>query len=190
MYAALIAVAATIVALPGSPLGLLTEGVQVLAGVLLPSLTVFLLLLCNDAEVLGPWVNGRAKNVFAGVVVGVLVLLSVILTLSVVFGSVSLGQIVTIVAASAGAAALTGVFLLVRRMRSQAGQARASVPAARKPAAIDRSGKENWRMPPLAMLAPARMSLARRVGMAAMWLYLGLAFGAVILRVVEMASGG
>ncbi len=55
--------------IPGSPLGLLTEGVQVLAGVLLPSATVFLLLLCNDKEVLGPWVNGRATNVFAGGVV-------------------------------------------------------------------------------------------------------------------------
>ena len=56
IYAGLVAVAAAIVLLPGSPLGLLTEGVQVLAGVLLPSASVFLLL-CNDREVLGPWVN-------------------------------------------------------------------------------------------------------------------------------------
>src|SRR6266851_1655436 len=49
MYAALIALAAAIVLVPGSPLGLLTEGVQVLAGVLLPSATVFLLMLCNDS---------------------------------------------------------------------------------------------------------------------------------------------
>ena len=48
VYAGLIAAAATIVLIPGSPLGLLTEGVQALAGVLLPSATVFLLLLCND----------------------------------------------------------------------------------------------------------------------------------------------
>ena len=39
---------------PGVPLGLLTEGVQTLAGVLLPSAVVFLLLLCNDKAVLGP----------------------------------------------------------------------------------------------------------------------------------------
>jgi hypothetical protein len=31
--------------------------VQTLAGVLLPSATVFLLLLCNDTAVLGPWAN-------------------------------------------------------------------------------------------------------------------------------------
>ena len=37
--------------------------VQALAGVLLPSATVFLLLLCNDKEVLGPWVNRPWLNV-------------------------------------------------------------------------------------------------------------------------------
>ena len=57
LYAALICGAAAIVLLPGSPLGLITEGVQVLAGVLLPAATVFLLMLCNDRAVLGPWVN-------------------------------------------------------------------------------------------------------------------------------------
>ena len=39
VYGALIGGAATIVLIPGSPLGLITEGVQVLAGVLLPSAT-------------------------------------------------------------------------------------------------------------------------------------------------------
>src|SRR5271169_4129001 len=58
VYFLLIGVAAAIVLTPGSPLGLLTVAVQVLAGVLLPSATVFLLLLCNDKPVLGPWVKG------------------------------------------------------------------------------------------------------------------------------------
>ena len=40
--------------IPGAPLGLITVAVQTLAGVLLPSATVFLLLLCNDRAVLGP----------------------------------------------------------------------------------------------------------------------------------------
>src|SRR5215471_18216072 len=115
MYAALIALAATIVLIPGSPLGLLTEGVQVLAGILLPSLTVFLLLLCNDKEVLGPWVNRTRTNVLAGIVVGVLVMLSAILMTSVVFGTLSVGQVLAIVAACLAAAALTGGFLLARR---------------------------------------------------------------------------
>jgi hypothetical protein len=121
MYAALIALAAAIVLIPGSPLGLLTEGVQVLAGVLLPSATVFLLLLCNDKEVLGPWVNGKATNVLAGIVIGVLVLLSAILMISVVFGTVSAGQIFAVMGGGAAVAALAGGFLLLRRGRTRQG---------------------------------------------------------------------
>ncbi|HUY48513.1 MAG TPA: Nramp family divalent metal transporter, partial [Streptosporangiaceae bacterium] len=123
MYAALIAIAATIVLIPGSPLGLLTEGVQVLAGVLLPSATVFLLLLCNDKEVLGPWVNGRATNVLASIVVGILVMLSAILMVSVVFGTISSGQVIAIMGGCVAAATLTGAFLLLRRWRAARGAA-------------------------------------------------------------------
>src|SRR5258708_29256239 len=89
MYAALIALAAAIVLIPGSPLGLLTVGVQVLPGVLLPSAAVFLLLLCNDKQVLGPWVNDRKTNLFTSAVVAVLVTLSVILTSSVLFPAIT-----------------------------------------------------------------------------------------------------
>jgi NRAMP (natural resistance-associated macrophage protein)-like metal ion transporter len=186
MYAALIALAATIVLIPASPLGLLTEGVQVLAGVLLPSATVFLLLLCNDKEVLGPWVNRTRTNVLAGIVVGVLVMLSAILMASVVFGTLSLGQVLAILAACMAAAALTGGFLLVRRWL--AGRA---VPAGQHSTApVDRQNRDNWRMPPLAMLAPVRMSLSRRVAMSAMWVYLAAAIALVIVRVVQIALGG
>jgi Mn2+/Fe2+ NRAMP family transporter len=51
--------AAAVVLIPQVPLGLLTTAVQALAGILLPSATVFLLLLCNDREVLGPLVDAR-----------------------------------------------------------------------------------------------------------------------------------
>ncbi len=85
VYAGPVAAAAVIVLIPGSPPGLLTEGVQTLAGVLLPSASVFLLLLCNDRVVLGPWANGRRTNAFTAPVVGVLVALSIVLTASVLF---------------------------------------------------------------------------------------------------------
>jgi hypothetical protein len=45
----------------------------------------FLLLLCNDKEVVGPWANTRGLNLFTGAVIAVLVMLSVILTASVLF---------------------------------------------------------------------------------------------------------
>ena len=60
VYCGLIVVAAGLVLTPGAPLGLLTNAVQTLAGVLLPSATVFLLLLCNDKAVLGPWARRSA----------------------------------------------------------------------------------------------------------------------------------
>jgi Mn2+/Fe2+ NRAMP family transporter len=195
MYAALIAGAATIVLIPGSPLGLFTEGVQVLAGVLLPSATVFLLLLCNDKAVLGPWVNGRVTNAFTGAVIALLIMLSLILVASVVFPHITAGQIIMIMAACAAVAAAAGAALLIRRRtpepaadRSPALVARPREAGGHAPAGAQAS-KENWRMPRLAMLAPAPMSTLRRVGMTGMWLYLAIAIGAVIFRIVVLAIG-
>jgi NRAMP (natural resistance-associated macrophage protein)-like metal ion transporter len=185
MYAALIALAAAVVLIPGSPLGLLTVGVQVLAGVLLPSATVFLLLLCNDKEVLGPWVNGRVTNVLGVIVVGVLVVLSAILMASVLFGSVTSAQVIMILAVAAG---IGVVIAVIAGARTWSGRRR-GLASGTVTAVMDKSVKENWRMPPLAMLAPVQMSAARRIGMLSMWAYLGLAFVLVIIRVIELALG-
>jgi Mn2+/Fe2+ NRAMP family transporter len=179
VYAGLIAAAATIVLIPGSPLGLLTEGVQVLAGVLLPSASVFLLLLCNDREVLGPWVNGRKTNAFTAAVVAVLVSLSVILTASVLFPHITSGQIVDIMAGCGTVTLLAGGYALARRLR-------AGIPAA---AAVDRTGRDGWRMPPLALLHRPTMSTGRRIGMGALRLYLAIAMILVIIRIVQLALG-
>jgi Mn2+/Fe2+ NRAMP family transporter len=180
VYAALIAVAATIVLIPGSPLGLLTEGVQVLAGVLLPSASVFLLLLCNDREVLGPWVNGRKTNLFVAAVVAVLVALSVILTASVLFPAITPRQIVDIMIACGAAGVLAAGYALTRRLRSGG-------PGAAEP--VDRSGRENWRMPPLSLLQRPAMSAGRKIGMGALRLYLGVAMILVIVKIAQLALG-
>ena len=117
IYAALVCGAAAVVLIPGSPLGLITEGVQVLAGVLLPSATVFLLLLCNDKAVLGPWVNGRKTNVFTATVISALITLSVILTVSVVFPAITARQILMIIGACAAAALVAGGALVAHGAR-------------------------------------------------------------------------
>jgi len=114
LYAALIGGAAAIVLIPGSPLGLITEGVQVLAGVLLPAATVFLLMLCNDRAVLGPWVNSRRTNAFTAGVIAVLITLSVVLTASVAFPAITATQIEAIMAACAAVAAGCGGWALAR----------------------------------------------------------------------------
>ena len=84
-YTAMVVLAAAIVLIPGAPLGLITTAVQALAGLLLPSASVFLLLLCNDREVLGPWVNRPWLNWVAGLIVGTLLLLSGILMATTLF---------------------------------------------------------------------------------------------------------
>ena len=114
IFAGLMAVAAALVLTPGVPLGTVTEGVQTLAGVLLPSATVFLLLLCNDRAVLGPWVNSTATNVVTAVIIGVLVLLSLILTASVVFPNMSGADIEGIFVAGAGVGVAVGAYILVQ----------------------------------------------------------------------------
>ena len=68
-FTGMVVLAAGIVLIPGAPLGLITTSVQALAGVLLPSATVFLLLLCNDKQVLGPWVNRPWLNVLSTAIV-------------------------------------------------------------------------------------------------------------------------
>ena len=176
VYGLLIACAAALVLIPGVPLGLLTEGVQVLAGVLLPSASVFLVLLCNDRDVLGPWVNGRALNAFTSTVVAILVTLSVILTASVLFPAITATQIAWI-ASGCGAAGLSAAgYAVIARRR-----------AVREP--VDRTGRENWRMPPLSELGRARMSLGRRIGMGALRLYLAAAMILVIVKIVQVALG-
>ena len=92
IFAGLIAGAAAIVLIPGAPLGVITTAVQALAGVLLPSATVFLLLLCNDRAVLGPWRNPQWLNVLASLIVAVLVLLSLILMATTVFPKIDVTQ--------------------------------------------------------------------------------------------------
>ncbi len=106
VYGGLIAVAAAVVLIPGSPLGLLTLAVQVLAGVLLPSATVFLLLLCNDKPVLGPWVNNRWLNTFTGAIIATLVVLSVILTVSVLFPDAANEHVILGIMGGGGVAAV------------------------------------------------------------------------------------
>ncbi len=179
VYAALIGAAAAIVLIPGSPLGLLTEGVQVLAGVLLPSASVFLLLLCNDREVLGPWVNGRKTNMFTAAVVAILVSLSVILTASVLFPAISSRQIVQIMMACGAVGALAAGCALTRRLR----------PGFQAAEPVDRTGQDNWRMPPLNLLQRPAVSAARKIGMGALRLYLGTAMILVIVKIAQLAFG-
>ena len=182
VYAGLILLAAVLVLTPGTPLGLLTNAVQTLAGVLLPSATVFLLLLSNDKDVLGPWVNSRTMNLFTGAVVAALVMLSVILTASVLFPDLDEKWIIGVLAGGALLAIVTTI--LVKLSEVTAGQRRYNVlrPVAHK--------LDTWRMPPLDQLPPARLGRLSRIWMIVLRGYLIVAAGLVLFRILQLAMVG
>lgn len=180
VYGALVALSAALVLTPGAPLGLLTSAVQTLAGVLLPSATVFLLLLCNDRAVLGPWANGRALNAVTGTVIAGLVLLSVILTTSVLFPGIGARTIVMVLAVG-GALALAITALARARDRRR--------PPEVVPAAVTEGSRLDWRMPPLEELPPARLSVLSRTWLGVLRGYLAIAACLLIVRIVALATG-
>jgi hypothetical protein len=173
VYAGLIVVAAALVLTPGVPLGLLTSAVQSLAGVLLPSATVFLLLLCNDEQVLGPWVNGRWLNAFTGLVIAALVLLSLTLTASVLFPNLSVQALLGPMGAGGGTGALAWLVVAARK-----GPRRKT---------FDRALKDHWVMPPVGQLGRAQLTGGARIWMMALRGYLLLAGGLVLVRIVSLA---
>jgi len=190
LYAALVGGAAAIVLIPGSPLGLITEGVQVLAGVLLPAATVFLLMLCNDKAVLGPWVNTAKTNAFTGGVIAVLITLSVVLTASVMFPAITAVQIFTIMGGCAAVAVAIGGFAVVRGRRTTVIEAEiAQEVAAAANTALAPVDKLSWRMPPLSELSAPAITGARRIGLIGLRAYLAIAMVMVVVKIVLLAVG-
>jgi Mn2+/Fe2+ NRAMP family transporter len=172
-YALLVGLAAGIVLIPYAPLGLITLAVQALSGVLLPSASVFLLLLCNDREVLGPWTNPRWLNVVASLIVGVLLLLSLVLVITTLVPSAD----ATLVAGALGVVVALGLGALgVLKSRN----------AAAHP--LTRVDRDTWRMPPLALLNRPVWSTSRTVAMLALRGYLLIAGILLIAKVVQIAN--
>jgi Mn2+/Fe2+ NRAMP family transporter len=81
-------VAAAIVLIPRAPLGFLNLTVQVVASIFMPAALLFLLLLLNDRQIMGRYVNRRWQNVMAISIVGLLVVLNALYGLSVVLPNV------------------------------------------------------------------------------------------------------
>jgi Mn2+/Fe2+ NRAMP family transporter len=174
VYGGLIALAAALVLAPGTPLGLLTNAVQTLAGVLLPSATVFLLLRCNDQAVLGPWVNGRGLNLFTGGVIVVLVLLSIILTGSVLYPQIGSETIIAVL--TIGSITALVIYL--------------AVPHVTPLAPAHPSRRDSWRMPPLSELPPRALTTLNKVWLIVLRAYLVAAAGLVLVRILTLATAG
>ena len=92
VYLVSVAAAAGLVLIPRAPLQLIILGVQVLAGVMLPSAIIFLQLLLNDKELLGPYANKRWNNVLNWTVIVVLFILSAVLAVQVLLPNLSFAK--------------------------------------------------------------------------------------------------
>ena len=163
-FSALVLMAAGLVLIPGAPLGLITTTVQALAGLLLPLATVFLLLLCNDAQVLGPWVNRTWLNIVATIIISILVVLSLILMITTVFQGIDVVKLSEYMAGGlAGALVIGGGAWLVFR----------------KPAMpiSYRGERSDWRMPSLNLMTRPPLLGWRR------WTLIGMV-GYLVLSVV------
>jgi Mn2+/Fe2+ NRAMP family transporter len=200
-----VAATAGVVLVPGLPLGFTTVFVQVLAGLLLPSATVFMLLLCNDTAVLGPWSNGRLLNALVSTMVAALLALSAMLVVTALFPrapAVTVGAVL-------GGLALLGLLVVAvvdtlhRRRRRGLWTETAATPRlsllrdtevvlmprrgrAVAPLADDRAF---WRTPPLSELRRPVWTTGRWVGMTALRAYLLLSVVLLCVRAVAMALG-
>ncbi|WP_225725265.1 MULTISPECIES: Nramp family divalent metal transporter [unclassified Nocardia] len=180
-YTAMVIVAAVIVLIPGAPLGLITTAVQALAGLLLPSASVFLLLLCNDPQVLGPWVNRTWLNVVAGVIVGALLLLSGILMATTLFPDLDVVRTAEYLAVALVALAVVTVAILRYLQRRS--------PAPPPAPKVDEAEKNRWRMPPLTLLEPVTWSAGTKLGMLALRGYLVVGAILLVVKAIQLGRG-
>ena len=179
-YSAMIVAAAAIVLIPGVPLGLLTTAVQALAGILLPSASVFLLLLCNDREVLGPWMNPRWLNIVSGFIIGVLLVLSGTLVVDTLFSGLNAAKTAVWLAIGlAAAAVLAGAWFWLTRNRRPPREPRPR-------ATMSEAERMSWRMPPLALLKPAEWSAGRKAALLTLRGYLVISVLLLIVKAVEL----
>jgi len=177
-FSGMVALAAALILIPGAPLGVITTAVQALAGVLLPSATVFLLLLCNDKGVLGPWVNKTWLNIVSSFIVSILLMMSLVLMATTMFSTINVRALSLIlgVALLAGYV-VAGAFFLWGRLRHP--------PPVQ---AVSTERRDTWRMPPLSLLDRPKWSRGRLIAMYLLRGYLVVAVVLLLVKAIELGT--
>ena len=165
--------AGTVALIPHAPLGLITLAVQAICGLMLPSTTINVLLLCNDRELMGPWVNTKLLNVVAVTIVSTLVVLSITMMVSTLFTGVNVVALLSTLFAVAGVCLVVGLAVGLRRQA---------------PATPFSGDRRDWRTPRLALLSPPPASRGRRILMRAQFTYLSVAGALLVVRIVQLAT--
>jgi Mn2+/Fe2+ NRAMP family transporter len=178
MFTGLVVLAAVFVLIPGVPLGLVTTAVQALAGVMLPSACLFLLFLCNDRDVLGPWVNKPWFNLLASLILGVLLILSVILVVSTIFPNIDVARLFLVLAAVMLVGLVIAIAINIR--------ARSALP----PDPRMDEDRETWRMPSLALLSQPVKSRGRLIALCTVRGYAIVAMVSLLIKTILASHGG
>jgi NRAMP (natural resistance-associated macrophage protein)-like metal ion transporter len=167
--------AGLVISSPAKDLGVITTSVQALAGVLLPSATVFLLLLCNDKEVLGPWVNRPWLNVLATAIVSILLVMSLVLMVTTLFSHIDVNRVVVVLGAVLVVSWAVGGVVYARSLR-------------RKPPApvTPMAKRATWRMPALNLLQRPAWSRGRLLAMYLLRGYLVVAVLMLLVKAIEL----
>ena len=175
-FTTMVVLAAGIVIIPRAPLGVITTAVQALAGVLLPSATIFLLMLCNDKEVLGPWVNRPWLNVLATGIVSILLVMSLILMTTTLFSHIDVDELAAVLGGVLVVAFAIGGALYARSLRRQ------------PPEPVTPMAKRaTWRMPALNLLQRPTWSRGRLLTMYLLRGYLVIAVLLLLVKAIELS---
>jgi NRAMP (natural resistance-associated macrophage protein)-like metal ion transporter len=153
-------------------LSLVTLMVQAMCGLMLPSTTIFVLLLSNDRDILGPWTNKRWLNVLASIIVTVLVVLSVVMMISTVFTSINVVKLLVICSIVAAVGLCVALPIALRRT---------SAPV------VYNIARSDWRTPRLSLLSVPSPSGPRRWLLRGVGTYLAVAGVMLIVRFIQLA---
>ncbi|WP_225101354.1 hypothetical protein [Streptomyces sp. CoH27] len=160
-------------------MGAMFFAVQALTGLLLPSASAFLLLLCNDRGVHGPWINPRWLNILATVIISVLLMLSGILVATTLLPSLNTAQVAMWLDGVLFVGLLAaGAWLRIVRTRQP--------PAVPRAEELPRTERESWRMPPLALLEPVVWSPGLRLAMSLLRGYLVIAALLLLVKAIQL----
>lgn len=85
LYTGFIVIGAFIIMLPGVPLFTVMLISQTVSGILLPVILIFMLLIINDREVMGKYVNGPVFNTVAWFTAGAVIVMTALLLVTTVF---------------------------------------------------------------------------------------------------------
>ena len=139
---------------------------------------------------LGPWTNPGWLNAIAAVIVGVLVILSAILTATTLFPHIDVTTLTEILFAALAIGLTVAAAYLARDRRMV--PVALDLPAGarrRQPRGPDRGQRNGWTMPPLELLERPVWSRTRKIGMVTFRGYLVIAVVVLIVKAIEVSLG-